>query len=545
MRAAQLILLTSVLTATVSALPSAAQDRKTWTVDDLFRRNIGTREDQDTPFTPHKILGNLYYVGTRSLGSFLITTPQGHILINSDYERNVPAVRQSIEALGFKYTDIKILLGSHAHADHMEGDALVKQLTGATVMAMAEDVPALEAMKPGGKPHPIDRVLHDGDKVELGGMTLTAHLTPGHTRGCTTWTFDIAEGGKTFSVLVIGSVGVNPGMKLVNNPAYPQIAQDFQRSFAFLRSQHPDIPLGSHPGMYNMNEKFAKLGRGGASPYVDPAGYTSELDIVEGVFKSVLAQQTATPQAAASGFSRTDDNVADIEGGRQLFNGMCVECHGVGGTGADAPSLNRARLMHAPTDAALVKILEVGIPNTNMPRIRRFTDTETRQLVAYIRSLGRVAVAKLPGDAAKGHAIYANLGCAGCHIINGQGGILGPDLSDIGFLRGGAYLKQAVVDPAAVLPKGTQLISRGYAEYLPLRIVTKKGDEVRGVRVNEDAFTVQVRDQAGKFYSLRKADLELLEKQMGKSLMPSFVNRLTAPELDDLVAYLASLRSES
>lgn len=534
MRAAKLTLLTAALSLCAVAGPSA-QEKKAWTADDLFRRNIGTREDQDTPFTPHKIVGNLYYVGTRSLASFLLTTPQGHILINSDYERNVPAVRQSIEALGFKYTDIKMLLGSHAHADHMEGDALVKQLSGAQVMAMAEDVPALQAMTgPNKRPHPIDRVLHDGEKVELGGMTLVAHLTPGHTRGCTTWTFDVADGGKKYGVLIIGSVGVNPGMKLIGNDSYPTIVQDFQRSFAFLRSQHPDIPLGSHPGMYNMNEKFAKLGSGRPNPYIDPAGYVAELDIVEGVFKSVLAQQQGPGSNAA----------ADVEGGRQLFNGMCVECHGVNGTGADAPSLNRPRLMHAPTDEALVKILEVGIPNTNMPRIRRFTDTETRQLVAYIRSLGKIAEAKLPGDAAKGRDIYRNLGCAGCHIVNGQGGNLGPDLSDIGFLRGGAYLKQAIVDPAAALPKGTQLISRGYAEYLPVRIVTKKGDEVRGIRVNEDAFTVQVRDQAGKFYSLRKADLELLEKQTGKSMMPSFSNRLTPSELDDLVAYLASLRSE-
>ena len=272
---------------------AAAQAPKVWTAQELFTRNIGTREDQDTAFTPHKIIGNLYYVGTRTLGSFLITTPEGHILINSDYERNVPTVRGSIEQLGFKYTDVKILLGSHAHADHMEGDALVKQLTDATVMAMAEDVPALQKMTPGGKPHPIDRVLHDGDEVKLGGMTLVAHLTPGHTRGCTTWTFNITEGGKTHSVLIIGSVGVNPGMKLVGNTDAPQIEQEFERSFKWLRAQHPDIPLGSHPGMYSMNEKFAKLGRGGASPYVDPAGYTAELDIVEGVFRSVLAQQKA------------------------------------------------------------------------------------------------------------------------------------------------------------------------------------------------------------------------------------------------------------
>src|SRR5215813_7932813 len=158
----------------------AAQAPKVWTAQELFIRNIGTREDQDTAFTPHKILGNLYYVGTRTLASFLVTTPEGYILINSDYERNVPTVQKSVEQLGFKYTDIKIVLGSHAHADHMEGDALVKQLTGATVMAMAEDVPALQKMTPGDKPHPIDRVLHDGDKVELAGMALTAHLTPGH-----------------------------------------------------------------------------------------------------------------------------------------------------------------------------------------------------------------------------------------------------------------------------------------------------------------------------------------------------------------------------
>ncbi len=301
MRAAQFALTTFTLVA-VAAASLSGQEKKTWTAEDLFRRNIGTREDQDTPFTPHKIIGNLYYVGTRSLGSFLITTPQGHILVNSDYERNVAAVRQSVEALGFKYTDIKILLGSHAHADHMEGDALVKELTGAQVMAMAEDVPALQAMTgPARRPHPIDKVLHDGDKVELGGTVLVAHLTPGHTRGCTTWTFDVADGGKRYKALIIGSVGVNPGMKLVGNDNYPTIVQDFQKSFAFLRSQHPDIPLGSHPGMYNMNEKFAKLGAASANasagqarnPYIDPAGYVAELDIVEGVFKSVLAQQRA------------------------------------------------------------------------------------------------------------------------------------------------------------------------------------------------------------------------------------------------------------
>ena len=238
-------------------------------------------------------------------------------------------------------------------------------------------------------------------------------------------------------------------------------------------------------------------------------------------------------------------NQADLDAGKQLFNGMCVECHGAGGAGGDAPSLNRARLLRAPTDEALVKILTDGIPNTAMPRIRRFTDNEMRQLVVYVRSLGKVAEERVPGDAKKGSAVYRRLGCASCHIVDGTGSNFGPDLSDIGYMRSASSLRQSVIDPAAAPPKGVlQIPARGYAEYLPLRIVTKDGGEVRGFRVNEDAFTIQVRDQAGKFYSLRKTDLLLLDKQTGKSLMPSFRDRLGTNELTDLVAYLSSLRSE-
>ena len=236
-------------------------------------------------------------------------------------------------------------------------------------------------------------------------------------------------------------------------------------------------------------------------------------------------------------------NNADIDGGKRLFQGMCVECHGAGGAGGDAPSLNRPRLNHAPDDAALANVIADGIPNTAMPRIRRFTPNELQQLVAYVRSVGKMAQDRVPGDAKMGAAIYRNLACSSCHIVAGEGGNLGPDLTDIGFLRGAAYLREAVVDPGSSLPKGTlSVLSRGYAEYLPVRIVTRQGSEVRGIRVNEDAFTIQVRDAAGKFYSLRKSDLELLDKQAGKSMMPSFASRLTAPELTDLVAYLVSLR---
>ena len=267
---------------------------RTLTQQELFQRNIGGPNDQTTPFTPHQIIGNIYYVGTTSLSSFLVVTPEGHVLINSTYERNVPAIQKSVEQLGFKFSDVKILLGSHAHGDHQEGDALVKQLTGAQVMAIAEDVSALQNMKPGGKPHPIDRVLRDGEPVTLGGTTLVAHLTPGHTRGCTTWTMRVQDGGRTYDVVIIGSLGVNPGFTLVNNTDVPRIADEFTRAFTVSRSLPCHVPLGSHPGMYNMAEKFAKLGKGGPNPFIDPAGYTAELDLDEAMFHAVLdAQQKA------------------------------------------------------------------------------------------------------------------------------------------------------------------------------------------------------------------------------------------------------------
>src|SRR4029077_5610911 len=176
--------------------PSVTVRGQTYTPRSILARNMGTTEDQTTQFPPHKIIGNIYYVGTRTLSSFLIVTPQGNILMDSTYERNVPVIQKSVQQLGFKFSDTKILLGNHAHADHQEGDALVKQLTGAQVVAMAEDVPALKEMKPGGKEHPIDRIIHDGDKVTLGNVTLTAHLTAGHTHGCTAYTTTVQDGGR-------------------------------------------------------------------------------------------------------------------------------------------------------------------------------------------------------------------------------------------------------------------------------------------------------------------------------------------------------------
>ena len=249
------------------------------------------RTQDRVAFPAHNIIGNVSYVGTVTLNSFLITTPQGHILINTNYEDTVPLLRESVEKLGFKMTDIKIILGSHAHPDHMQGDAVVKELTGgATVMAMEQDVPALKTMKgPSGKAHPIDRVLKDGEQVTLGGTTLTAHLTPGHTRGCTTWTMRIPSGGRTYDVL-IACAGLQEGARLVNNKEYPEIAEDFARSNKTFRTLPADIFLGAHSWFFDLAGKYKRLG-GPTNPYLDAAGYKAWVDNQESNYNRVLEAQ--------------------------------------------------------------------------------------------------------------------------------------------------------------------------------------------------------------------------------------------------------------
>jgi len=264
--------------------PSINVHGGTYTPRSILTRNMGTAEDQTAQFPPHKIVGNIYYVGTRTLSSFLIVTPAGNILINSTYERNVPTIQKSVQQLGFKFSDVKILLGTHAHGDHQEGDAVVKQLTGAQVMAMAEDVAALEAIKPGGKEHPIDKRLRDGEQVTLGGTTLTAHLTPGHTRGCTTWTLKAQEGGKTYNVVISCSLRAP-------NVLTPPITDEFNRSFKVVRSLPCDVQVGDHPAQYNMEEKYARLRSGAPNPFIDPAGCNLETDIEEAMFRAILAEQ--------------------------------------------------------------------------------------------------------------------------------------------------------------------------------------------------------------------------------------------------------------
>jgi metallo-beta-lactamase class B len=193
----------------------------------------------------------------------------------------VPTIKKSVEQLGFKFSDIKILLGNHAHGDHQEGDAMVKELSGARVIAMAEDVPALKAMKPGGKEHPIDKIIRDGQSVKLGGTTLVAHLTAGHTRGATTWTMKTKEGGKSYDVVFYSSL---------RSPTVltPPIVEEFNRSFKVVRRLPCDVPLGDHPAEYGMQEKFANLQKSGKNPFIDAAGCRAEANLQEAMFHGIL-----------------------------------------------------------------------------------------------------------------------------------------------------------------------------------------------------------------------------------------------------------------
>ena len=253
----------------------------------------------------------------------------------------------------------------------------------------------------------------------------------------------------------------------------------------------------------------------------------------------VLSIAAAAP-AAGSGAQAPPD----VAQGKTLFEGMCARCHGIEGTGDEGPSLNRPTLTRAGDDSTLRAVIRDGIPDRGMPRVRRLTDNELDQLVAYVRSLGRATAAAPPsGNAERGRAIYARLGCASCHIVGGQGGSFGPDLTEIGASRGSAYLRQSFLGPAETLPRGSSPVpGRGFVEFLPVRVVTVDGREVRGVRINEDPFTIQLRDMSNQFHSFRKSDTKEIDKEFGKSLMPSFRGKLTDAEVDDLAAYLSNLR---
>jgi metallo-beta-lactamase class B len=260
------------------------------------------QDDWTEPFPAFRIAGNVYYVGSRGLASYLVATPEGHILINSSMEANVPMIRASIESLGFKFSDVKILLISHAHWDHCAGSATIKRLTGAKYMVMEGDVDVVES---GGKtdfqysndpttlyaPAKVDRVLHDGDEVKLGDATLTARLTPGHTKGCTTWTMKVNDGSKPRNVVIVGSPNMNPGYKLVGNTVYPGITEDYEKTFRVLKSLSCDYFLGAHGSYFDMEAKYPKFKAGDSTAFIDPAGYKSYVEEREQTFRRELKKQ--------------------------------------------------------------------------------------------------------------------------------------------------------------------------------------------------------------------------------------------------------------
>lgn len=268
-----------------------------------------TSRSWNQPVEPFRIAGNLYYVGASDVTSYLIATPEGHILLDGGFAETAPLIRESVKKLGFKMEDVKILLSSHAHYDHAGGLAPLKKMTGARFFASQADAPAHAR---GGKGDPVlgdsmtyppiqaDRLLKDGDTVTLGGTTLTAHVTAGHTRGCTTWTMKVDDGARKLDTVFICSTSVLPQARLGKNPSYPGIADDYARTFRVLRELPCDLFLASHGSFYNLKDKAERLRHlpkgEGPNPFVDPEGYRQFVERGEKAFRDRLAKEQPAPK---------------------------------------------------------------------------------------------------------------------------------------------------------------------------------------------------------------------------------------------------------
>jgi metallo-beta-lactamase class B len=250
------------------------------------------RDPFKRPFPAFRIVGNLYYVGGYDLASYLIATPEGNILINTGLAETVPDLRANIEAAGFNLSDTKILAFTHAHWDHVAGMAEMKHLTGARLIATAADAALIAS---GGKtdfrfgadrsawfePVEADEKLKDAGKISLGGTVLTVHLHPGHTRGAASFTFDVADSGRTYHVLIANMPSINPGVVLRGNPKYPEIAADYARTFRAMKAITPEIWLASHAGQFHLHEKYKPGDPYRPERFIDPAGYRAALDELE------------------------------------------------------------------------------------------------------------------------------------------------------------------------------------------------------------------------------------------------------------------------
>ena len=256
------------------------------------------------PVEPYRVIGNIYYVGAVNVSSHIIVTPEGLILLDTGTEQMLPGIRTNIEKLGHRLQDVKIILSSHAHWDHVENHATMKELTGAQVVALGEDATAIATGTDnsavggqGWKPTKVDRILQDRDTVTLGGVTLQAHLTPGHTKGCTTWTTTIRENEKTYLVVFIGGTSINRGVELVGNTRHPGIIEDYARTFRVLKQLKADVFLAQHPRMYGMAEKMQRLKAGATqNPFIDPEGYQRFVTEAESTYlKQLDAEKSAKP----------------------------------------------------------------------------------------------------------------------------------------------------------------------------------------------------------------------------------------------------------
>ncbi|RPH63417.1 MAG: subclass B3 metallo-beta-lactamase [Acidobacteria bacterium] len=249
----------------------------------------------------YQVIGNIYYVGATDISSHVISTPAGLILLDTGSAQMLPVIRANVEKLGFRVQDIKIILSSHAHWDHVEGHAAMQALTGAEVMAVGEDATAIASGvdnsalgAQGWKPVKVNRILKDGESVTLGGVTMQALLTPGHTKGCTTWTTTVQDGGRSYRVVFVGGISINEGVKLVGNTRHPGIIEDYARTFRVLKDLNADVFLAQHPNIYGMAEKVQRLKAGGSSnPFIDLQGYQRAVSEAEGRYLKQLAAERA------------------------------------------------------------------------------------------------------------------------------------------------------------------------------------------------------------------------------------------------------------
>ena len=251
------------------------------------------------------------------------------------------------------------------------------------------------------------------------------------------------------------------------------------------------------------------------------------------VLSGMLSLLAITAVWAGQANSKKKTPSPDAAAGKKLFEQHCALCHGIEGKGGRGPALNRARLKHAPDDAALKGVIEDGIA-PNMPPGWFFDENDIANLAAFVRSLGKIPADPVPGDAARGASVYAKSGCSGCHILDGAGNGYGPELTGIGERRNAAFLQKTIGKPASVLPE----------DFLFVKATTVSGESIEGIRVNEDSFTIQIKDLGGRYHSLRKDELKELRKLRGETPMPAFEGVLSADEMRDLVAYLASQRGK-